>query len=354
MTIAKTSATLGEFLHQAEVKYRVFDMGRRVAKLTPEEFVCFEHTTRPYPYPLLKTAYLGIVFWKAEYSDLHYVWFLHFPLDEQGKLIHAARDELLAMLLERTAQEKQTHPTTRQLESALKDNPYAFKPRPEKMAAFHALVTTHLGLKPSSFYETARAYFTEQQPLDAWPELGMQGVADFAARLENDAQAKMGLIKRLAVLPPQPFMMLATFLEHAHPPADIVEVLAQMLAVTLQEDEPDVPRICACLRAASNSPATGLVELMVKHVLQHDCSRDIEILATIDARIWAVLRNDKITALFLQRLAENSAGQTAFSQILTDLMFMPGLRSSIMQGLRSPQRAVTLSQAVGKMFGRPL
>jgi hypothetical protein len=55
--------------------------------------------------------------------------------------------------------------------------------------------------------------------------------------------------------------------------------------------------------------------------------------------------------LFAERLAQNDAGQVAFSQLLADGLFMPGLRPHIMKALRSPTRSETLSRAVGEMFG---
>lgn len=93
--------TLGKFLRQSGAKYRVFDMGRRVCKLTPEQFVSFDNCQRPYPYPFKRFAQIGIIFWHPQHAENQYVWFLQFPLDEQGLLIPDARDAFLMMLLER-------------------------------------------------------------------------------------------------------------------------------------------------------------------------------------------------------------------------------------------------------------
>ncbi len=92
--------TLSEFLHHSGAKYRVFDMGRRVAKLSSDQFFNFESAQQAYPYPLQKSALFGVVFWSPTLPDKHYIWFLKFPLDEQGLLIQGARDEFLCMLLE--------------------------------------------------------------------------------------------------------------------------------------------------------------------------------------------------------------------------------------------------------------
>ncbi|NOQ93913.1 MAG: DUF3549 family protein [Methylophaga sp.] len=341
--------TLNEFLHHSGAKYRIFDMGRRIVKLTPDEFVEFEFAREPYPYPFKKSALFGVVFWDPKVPYKRYVWFLKLPLDEQGLLIQAARDEFLVMVLERVGESMLAAKDGKVIESALKDSPYTFKPREDRMAGFNALVRKNLSLKPSHYYDDARDYFSGQKELDTWPSLGMQGVADVAARID-DINEILNLIRLMSRLPPEPFMMFSTFLESASPVIGIVEILAQRIKAELEEKEPNIAQICACLRAVSNSAATGLVDQMVKQVLQHPCSRDIEVLATISGRIWRILKQKSLCQLYLEQLAKNNAGQAAFSQLLADVMFMPGIRPHIMKVLRSPSRSDSLSKAVGEMF----
>lgn len=341
--------TLSEFLHHSGAKYRIFDMGRRIVKLTADEFVEFEFAKSPYPYPFKKSALFGIVFWDPKVPYQRYVWFLKLPLDEQGLLIQAARDEFLVMLLERVGECMLAAKDDQVIESALKYSPYTFKPREDRMAVFNAIVRKNLALKPSHYYDDARDYFSGKKDLDTWPSLGMQGVADVAVRVD-DIDEILNLIRFISRLPPEPFVMFSTFLESASPAIGIVEVLSQRIKAELQESKPDIAQICACLRAVSNSPATGLVDQMVKLVLQHPCSRDIEVLATISGRIWRILKQKLLCQLYLEQLAQNDAGQAAFSQLLADLMFMPGIRPHIMQVLRSSSRSDSLSKAVGEMF----
>ena len=291
-----------------------------------------------------------LFFWNPEQVDNRYVWFLNLPLDEQGLLVQAARDEFLVMLLERVGECMLADDDGQNIESVLKDSPYTFKPREDRMAAFNAQVTKCLAVKPSQYYDDALSYFTGKVDLKSWQSLGMQGVADVASRLD-DAEETLGLIQVIPSLPLEPFIMLCTFLENAQPSAGIVEELAQRVTMELQEKQPDIQQICACLRAASNSPAKGLVDLMVKHVLEHSCSHDVEVLATISGRIWRILEQDFLCSLYVEQLANNNAGQEAFSQLLADAMYMPGIRAHIMQALRSPDRSNELTKAVGKMFG---
>lgn len=349
MTSSKIT-TISEFLEKSGAGYQVFDMGRRVVKINTNEFSDFEGTTKPYPYPLKQHALFAVVFWNPKAAISRYIWFLNLPLDEQGLLVQAARDEFLVMLLERVGECMLAKENSKHIQGALKDCPYTFKPREEKMAAFTAQVTKNLALRPSKYYDAALAYYTGESDIKGWQSLGMQGIADVAVRLD-EVEETLGLIETLHLLPEPPFMMLATFLENAEPEAGIVDIFSQHVAMQLQEKEPNIARISACLRAVSNSPVKGLVDLMVKHVLQHDCSRNIEILATISGRIWRVLEQDLICQLFIDQLAHNSAGQEGFNNLIADVIYLPGMRPHIMRVLRSPNRSNQLSQVVGNMFG---
>ncbi len=348
MTTAKIT-TLSEFLYQSGAEYRVFDMGRRVVKLSSAEFIDFELAKKPYPYPFQQTALLGVVFWNPATPEQHYVWFLKFPLDEQGLLLQVARDEFLVMLLDRVGECMLAASEGNKIEGALKDSPYTFNPRDDKMAAFNAQATKALSIKPSHYYDDALAYFTGQKDLDEWRVLGLQGVADIAIRLDEHKDV-LGLIETIPKLADEPFQILSTFLEHASPDESIVEVLAQRLDAELQEKEPDNNCICSCLRAVSNSSVTALVEKMVLRVLQHECSVNVEILAIISGRMEQVLKQEEICQHFVEQLADNDAGYTGFSHLLADIMYMPGMREYIMQALRSPNRSDKLSRLVGQLF----
>lgn len=342
--------TLGKFLHRSGAQYRVFDMGRRVVKISAKEFVNFEQAQMPYPYPLQKQALFGVVFWDPKYPDKQYVWFLKLPLDEQGLLIQAARDQFLVMLLDRVGECMLAEEDGQHIESALKDSPYTFVPQQQKMAAFNAQVTKCLNMPASAFYDAALAYFTGKTDKNDWQSLAMQVIADVAIRLADNGEDTIMLIATLPRLPEVSWQAFCTFLEHAEPDAALVGVLAQRLNSQLEERKPDIKQICACLRAVSNSPASGLVDSMVKRVLKHSCSQNIEILATITGRVWRVLEQDFICQLFLEQLAKNDAGQEGFNRLVVDILYLPRMREPVMKVLRSPQRSTELSIAVGKLF----
>lgn len=345
-----TITTLAQFLHQSEAEYNVFDMGRRVVKLSADEFVSFEKATAPYPYSLQKKALLGIVFWNPKQADKQYVWFLGFPVDEQGLLVQAARDEFLVMLLDRVGECMLAVENGNKIESALKDSPYTFVPQQQKMAAFNAQVTKYLSMPASSFYKPALAYFSGISDRDHWQSLGMQGVADTAIRVADNDEKTIDIIKVLPHLPEEACTIFSIFLEHAEPVARLVEAFGQRLNMQLQQKEPDVNQICICLRAVSNSPAQGLVDEMVKRVLKHSSSQNIEVLATITGRIWRVLEQDLLCQMFLEQLAHNNAGQEGFNQLIADVMYLPNMRQHIMVAIRSPQRSKALTLAVANLL----
>jgi hypothetical protein len=169
-------------------------------------------------------------------------------------------------------------------------------------------------------------------------------------RLADSAHTP-ALAANLASLPQQPFHVLCTFLENTAPSAELTVQLQHMLTDQLGQAQPDTALICACLRAASNSQDSLLVDNMVKTVLEHPCSRNVEVLAVIGGRCWTTLQQSDICKLYVEQLAHNDAGYPAFSQLLADLVFVPGMREPVMHSLRDPQRSDLLSEHVGTMFG---
>ena len=348
MAQAKIS-NLSEFLRHSGAKYRVLDLGRRVQKIPAEFFEKIENAEIPYPTPFQRTALFGIIFWHPKAANQHYVWFLRMPLDEQGLLLQSARDEFLVMVLERVGESMLAAADGQKIQGALKDSPYTFTPREDKMAAFNAQATHQLKLPPSRYYQNAYQYFTGQQHQDRWQQLAMQGVADFAIRL-NDAEQALKVAQYLPELPPVPLQTFSQFLENAEPPTVLVEALADRLKSELTVQATDSVNVVAYLRAASNTTAQGLLNDMVERVLHHDCSRDIEVLAVIGGRCWQSLKQPHLASLFCEQLAQNNAGQAGFSQLLADVLFIPDMREPMMQALRSPERSAALSAAVGEML----
>jgi hypothetical protein len=235
------------------------------------------------------------------------------------------------------------------IEGALKDSPYTFKPREDKMAAFNAQATQALTHPASQYYPAAKAYFSGHASLNNWQTLGMQGVADVAARLDEIETNEF--VNTISMIPSEPFMMLSTFLENSEPSTRVVERFIAIANDSLASKQPDLALICACLRAISNSTATGLLAQFIRQLLTHDISRHIEILAIISGRTWQVLKQETVCQQFVEQLAHNDADYSGFSHLLADLMYLPDMRIPVMKALRNPERSEKLSSFIGTMFG---
>lgn len=341
--------TLSDFFRESHTRYRIYDMGRGIRKLGQEEFEQFEAGKLSYPYPLQQHAWLGILGWNEQNKDEQFIWFLKFPLDETACLIQATRDDFMARLLQTVGHNIQAAREGNELQDGLNESPYGFKPKESTMAAFHAKALYSLGQPPSRFYDHARNYFAGGPGYDQWAFVGIQGIADVAARLEEDNNLEL-VLKALPELPAPALIALCGFLENEPIPTALSEALQQRLGHALSAETVDINCVAALLRAFSQSKGKGLREAAVQRALGSQLSHDINLLAAIAARNWEALTDDQLAHDYVEALAVNDLGQEAFTQIMADLLFIPGMRPSLLAQLRNPERSAALSNAVGAMF----
>ncbi|WP_210396873.1 DUF3549 family protein [Motiliproteus sediminis] len=339
--------TLTDFLRATDASFRFFDLGRRLSKLPQDSFLKFERNEIAYPLPHLRQAWIAVLLWNPKQSGQHLIWFLKFPLDEQGKLVLAARDDFLQRLarsvsgnlLEQAAEE-----------DPLKDNPFAFKPADDKMAAFHARATAILKQPPSGYYEPARQYLAGVTPRDQWQALGLQGLADLCARLDERDNDRL-LASALNDLPDAPLQALCTQLEHVDPGHRVTQALTERLRQQLnQVGEGNDVVVSTLVRALSQSQSDGLRIGALEQVLSTPAGGSVEVLAAIGSRCWGDLMQPALRQRFLEQLAASEAGQDGFNRMLIDLIFIPGMRPCIMDSLRNPERSEALSAAIGGFF----
>ncbi|MBE0511267.1 MAG: DUF3549 family protein, partial [Gammaproteobacteria bacterium] len=321
--------TLHDFFAQSHTRYRVYDMGRGIRKVPREQFEQFELGNTPWPWPLQQQAWLALLAWNEQDRNEHFIWFLKFPLDENGLLIQATRDDFMGSLLHSIGQNLQASREGGTLQDGMSQSPYGFKPKESSMAAFHAIAAQAMDQAPSRFLAHAQDYLDGGPGYDQWAFVGIQGLADVVARLDQDAnQAR--LLKALPQLPAPALIAICGLLENIPLSTVLAEVLAQRLRRELQTAEADIQMMAALLRAFAQSPASGMREALIHELLQGPHARQIEILAAIAARNWEVLQNPKLARLFVEALADNPLGQDAFNQIMADLLYLPGMRASLL------------------------
>ncbi len=336
-------ATLGQLLDGAGTQWRAFDIGRHITKLDKQQFLAVEQAQVPYPYPLAGHAWLAIQFWDSKASKEPYVWFLKFPLDEQSKLVSASRDHFADMVIQALG----TEITGEQADGKLDNNPYVFTPNANKLAAFNAQVKVLLKQPASQYYEHAQLYFSGQIGFDNWQSVALQGIADFAYRL-NSADNLKHLHAAWPNLPVEVLQPLSAMLEHIEIPPTLSELLLSYGQTALKNN--DVVTASAALRAISSGQATGLSAQLVDCALESTLGQDSDILLTIAGRCFKQLEEPQRLHVFMDNCAHHEKITELFPSIFADLVAIPTIRPHLLALLRKENRSETLARAIGRLF----
>lgn len=336
--------TLYQLLDSMKVHCRWFDAGHRISKLSASQWQQFEDGQTAYARPYLKHAYLGLAFWPEDDQRKQQVqlWCLRFPLDEQGKLDLASRDQFLKHLLTALSSNLEAAKKDEQLTAVLEGNPYVFKPSDEKQANLHAVVSQQLKQAHSAFMSTVLNYFAKPEG-DEWQQLGIQGLADLACRWQ-DHQNEI-----CAAIPQLPSPVLCSFchcLEHHA----INGIVADALLARLENNDDKAEQI-ALLRGISHCQDNARIESALNIVLSSPVIMDVEMLVSLSSRCSQQLVSDKYALIFLEHLA--SAGNDIFAAVMQELLFQAPLREPLLGYIRSSNRSETLSQAIGHLFSQP-
>ncbi|MFA0810727.1 DUF3549 family protein [Microbulbifer epialgicus] len=341
------SGTLSTLIEEANFKLRWFDLGRRLQSVPKSTAEAFEAGQKPWPHPYLRQAWTGLLLQPAEGGEPA-VWFLRFPLDEQGKLQLQARDGLLRAL----AQELQQGPATEsalQLDHLLQQSGLIYTPSTERQAAFHAHTGLLLKRPASTHYEAVLNYFRAPQE-SRWDNLALQGIADLTARWESE---KALLLRQIAQVAAPVFINLCQCLENEPTNHQLVEAITARAGTTLAGDSPDYGVIAATIRGISYSPAKGLRQAFLQQLLLSPATaQSTELLTAIGSRCALDLEDRKLAKLWLNALAR-TRNQDTFNLLLSDLMFIPQIRASLLEALRDPQREEVLARAFGTFLHGP-
>lgn len=334
--------TLNEFFERSGAEVSLFHMGRRVTACSLDTLAALETQQAPWPEPWQGQARLGILFRLGNMPEPA-IWFLAFPLDEQGYLVAGQRDAFLQRLLE-TLGRNAHHVDTgsgEDIEHLMQDNPLSFTPSTPFQAMFNAQATQHLGLSASQHFEPVEAYVSQQITSD-WQALGLQGIADFVVRMDTEQSAQL-----TAILPDMPAEMLhavAYCLEHVTLSRALTQALIDRGEQAAQQG--DLETLCACIRAVG-STSEELAGQWYQQRLSDTAACGPDTLAAIAGRGWRHLEHAERLALFLDRLAEDP--RTDFAMVVRDLALIPRLRLPIIMMLKDAQDGSTLQQRLAAL-----
>ncbi|MGV6825419.1 MAG: DUF3549 family protein [bacterium] len=324
-------ADLLSVLGKPGTELRCFDLGRRISAIPLEQFSAFEAGETAYPLPLQNQAWFALCRIDTATPAEPLIWFLRLPLDEQGKLVLAARDYFVHRLLDSIAQ---SEPGVEDpLAGAFKDNPHTFKPREDRMAVFHALLNCELALPPSGYYEHAVEYFSGNKGWDQWQFVGYQGIADVAIRAQNESVTL--LADAIPYLPTEPLTALCHCLEHQPLPERVALALLKQLRPLLDAAGESSALISALIRGLSQAEPASIRQQVFDLVIGSPYRTDIEILVAIAGRGWEVLESVPNALQFLEALAENLGGQQIFEECTRDLLRLPGMRPHLLAAIDS-------------------
>ena len=336
--------TLSDLLQQLQGQYRIYDMGCRLSKLSSTDFKKFEEGHKAYPLPWLRHAWVGILSWTPTSPKLQAssptIWFLKLPLDERGLLIQAARDEFLNQLLETIGTNMLDEQASAEWAEQLKHSNLAFTPDQARMAAFHAQASITLEQPASRFYPAVRSYMSSEDSQQNWQELGLQGFADFAMRLDQQQQWQ----QKISQLPAAVLETIAAQLENQK-----LDHLVSKAFILRGEASINDGEKVACLRAISQSTDAASRQHWLKQILDKDNMVGVELLATITSKCSEDLLKPDLMGLFIHQCA---ADQGVFNGLVQELMYQPKLRIKVLEAFRAEDRSPSVIQAIGVLMGQ--
>lgn len=340
--------TISDFLKMSGFQYRVFDLGRKIQRISNQRFAEIESQKCQYPYPFQQKAWLSVLFWDEKSKAEPVIWFLSFPIDELGFLKLESRDAFLRDLLTNVDGNIKAHQQGGAAQDAMKESPFSFKPREDRLAMFHALATVELKQAPSQYYSHAKSYLSGDVGFDQWQFLGLQGVADVIARLEIDNNAH-ALAQAVAKLPDVPLDTFMQCLENVRYSGKLSVAVSERLVSEMAKDSPQAPLMASLIRALSGSEAKTERMRLLQEILSSPFAEQIDVLAAVSGRCWNDLQDESLLMAFLEAAAHQE--QTVFNILLVDLMTLPDMRQKVLMSLRNPARSAMLSKCIGGFMG---
>lgn len=349
-----TPPTISELLSLSQSQFRIYDVGRKVDKLSKEEFLKFEEGKLPYPSPTQGHAFIALAFWQKNNSG-PYLWFVKLPLDERGLLNQGARDHFVAIIIEALGSDLTVDPTEKQ-EELLQSNPYHFSPSQYKLAFLNSTLKVALKQEPSKHYQEFKDYLQNSEAYDQWHHIGVQGISDFVARLSFDDNHQL-LAESIEKLPEQVLLPLCTALENVElsvPMLESIILMANNELEVVRNLETALPEDTKLKTALVRSLASSCHHPYVKHYFEEkllDLSAKLseETLITIAGKCWGILSNQNVSMHYLEQLVLHE-DDLLFASLFRDLVAIPALRPILFQCMRDTTRSDRLSKAIGLLF----
>ncbi|MFV8783582.1 DUF3549 family protein [Microbulbifer sp. SA54] len=349
-TPTKPPATISELVASADFNVRWFDLGRRVKLIPASAAEGFEAGGSPWPHPYLRQAWCGLLLWPREQeSGEPVVWFLRFPLDEQGKLLLPIRDRFLRDLTKALAPlDNKAHngnDPAKLLQQALEGSELIYTPPADRRAVFHAKAARLLQRAPSGYFTAAGAY-AENPHSTPWETLALQGIADLAVRWKD---RQVDLERQMDKFAAPVFNALCQCLESETIDHRLTQAIINRARAQLTEQEMDFALLTAAVRGISQSSAIGMRQDFLLALLESPAGNSGEILAAIGSRCSDDLKEPEIAHLWLANLSASQSQET-FNLLLTDLLFLPEIRNILLDLLRNPERPETVARAFGNFL----
>ncbi|WP_440873811.1 DUF3549 family protein [Thalassotalea sp. PLHSN55] len=338
-----TISTISELLSLSDSQYRIYDIGRRIDKISKADFNKIEANQLPYPFPSQGHAFVAIAFWQKK-SPQPYLWFVKLPLDERGLLNLASRNHFIEVIITALGTDLSVDPTEKQ-EELLKSNPYHFTPSQYKLAFINSLLKAELKQPNSVYYQGVQNYLTEQK-WDNWQTIGVQGITDLCARLalENNRELVSTAFEHL---PEQVLLPVCSALENISLDVNLIDKIIAKYAVVEQNNLLLKTHLLRALASSCEHP--HVMQFFDKLLQQSNLPEDIII--AIAARCWQVLHQPAYMMNYLENIAQGDASEI-FSALFKDLVAIPLLRPILFQCMREPNRSDTLAKAIGLLFNQ--
>jgi len=354
-----TIDTISQLLRASNSQFRLYDLGRKIEKISKDQFEKIELNQIPYPTPAQGHACIAIAFWQQQ-SQQPYLWLLKLPLDERGLLNQGARNHFIAIIVEALGSDL-TQDANEQQEELLKSNPYLYTPAQYKLAALNSKIKYELKHEASEYLLPFSAYLTGKDGWHTWQAVGVQGITDFVVRLNENIDNKMSysqlLVNALPHLPSEVLLPLCGALENEKLSVELIGALLNLLKAQLtltkthpSEDDSLMQIQQHLLRSLASNCQHVHVERFINDLLEQKYLAP-ELLITISGRCWLSLSNTQQLMSFFEHLVACN-DQALFNSIFKDLVAIPVIRPIVFQCMRNPERSNALSQAIGQLFNQ--